>query len=232
MIGRYSPGPAPLTVPAFDTLFKSCLSFCRYLSSIKHSIILFSHCFILSLQSNVSIITNYFIHHHYLACAAGHCPRLFCTFGSSPIGTEYVTLTLTTTTHNATMKSSIASGLLAASSLLSLASADAPGTFSIKIHKNRQVERAQLAKRGTVPVTLANYEQIGLYTANATVGTPGQLLTFQVDTGSSDVWVPSSSAEICKDTKEGGCPFGSCKYHLSLSTNSHDPPLERTDSIR
>lgn len=115
------------------------------------------------------------------------------------------------------MKSSIASGLLAASSLLSLASADTPGTLSIKIHKNRHVEKAQLAKRGTVQATLANYEQVGLYAANATVGTPGQALTFQVDTGSSDVWVPSSSASICQDTREGGCPFGSCKYHLSMS---------------
>jgi predicted aspartyl protease len=115
------------------------------------------------------------------------------------------------------MKSSIVSSLLAASSLLSVASADAPGTLSIKIHKNRHVEKAQLAKRGTLQVTLANYEQVGLYAANATVGTPGQPLTFQVDTGSSDVWVPSSSAEICKDTREGGCPFGSCKYHLPMS---------------
>jgi hypothetical protein len=110
------------------------------------------------------------------------------------------------------MKSLIASGLLIASSLLSLASADAPGTFSLKIFKNREVEKAQLAKRGTLSVTLANYETIGLYAANATVGTPGQPFTFQIDTGSSDVWVPSSSASICKDTQEGGCPFGSCKY--------------------
>lgn len=115
------------------------------------------------------------------------------------------------------MKSSIASGLLAVSSLLSLASADAPGTFSVKIHKNRHVEKAQLAKRGTLSVSLGNYEQLGLYVANATVGTPGQPLTFQVDTGSSDVWVPSSSASICKDIKDGGCPFGSCKYYLSMS---------------
>lgn len=110
------------------------------------------------------------------------------------------------------MKSSTASSLLTASCLLSLVSAhDASGTFSLKIVKNRQVERAQLAKRGTLQTTLANYAQIGLYAANATVGTPPQSFSFQVDTGSSDVWVPSSSASICKDTTNGGCPFGSCK---------------------
>lgn len=109
------------------------------------------------------------------------------------------------------MKSSIVSGLLTASSLLlSFVSADdAPGTFSVKIVKNRQVERAQLAKRGTVLTTLNNFAQIGLYAANATVGTPPQSFTFQVDTGSSDVWVPSASASICEDTANGGCPFGS-----------------------
>jgi predicted aspartyl protease len=114
--------------------------------------------------------------------------------------------------YDAAMKSSIASGLLAASSLLSIVSGqDAPGTFSLKIVKNRQVEKAQLAKRGTVQTTLTNYAQAGLYAANATVGTPPQSFTFQVDTGSSDVWVPSSSASICKDVANGGCPFGSCK---------------------
>jgi hypothetical protein len=116
------------------------------------------------------------------------------------------------------MKSSIASGLLVASSLVSLTSAqDAPGTFSLKIVKNRHIERAQLAKRGTVQTTLANYEQVGLYAANATVGTPPQSFTLQVDTGSSDVWVPSSGASICTDTADGGCPFGSCKPHPSPS---------------
>jgi hypothetical protein len=128
------------------------------------------------------------------------------------------------------MKSSIASGLLAASSLLYLVSADAPGTFSVKIAKNRHVEKAQLAKRGTVQVTLANYYQVGLYAANATVGTPGQALTFQVDTGSSDVWVPSSNAAICQDTNDGGCPFGSCKLSLHVR-QSRGPMPTLTYSI-
>jgi hypothetical protein len=42
------------------------------------------------------------------------------------------------------------------------------------------------------------------------VGTPAQSLSVQIDTGSSDVWIPSSQASICSDEKDGGCPGGSC----------------------
>lgn len=35
------------------------------------------------------------------------------------------------------------------------------------------------------------------YNANLTIGTPPQQLSLQISTGSSDVWVPSSSANLC-----------------------------------
>jgi|SRR5450432_211040 Eukaryotic aspartyl protease len=108
------------------------------------------------------------------------------------------------------MKSPIFSGLLAASSLISWAYANTPGTLRLNIIKNREVERAQIQKRGTVQTTLGNEPLMGLYYANATIGTPGQEFSLQVDTGSSDVWVPSVSAPICQSTKDGGCFAGSC----------------------
>jgi hypothetical protein len=42
------------------------------------------------------------------------------------------------------------------------------------------------------------------YWVNITVGTPPQPLAVQLDTGSSDLWIPSSHADVCV----AGCPNG------------------------
>jgi len=102
------------------------------------------------------------------------------------------------------------------------------------IAKNAANEAAQLQKRqlhlqrrglggvvrveeraDTIIASLGNAVASGLYYANVTVGTPAQSLSLQIDTGSSDVWVPSSTASICEDTKDGGCPGGSFDYSNS-----------------
>lgn len=117
----------------------------------------------------------------------------------------------------------LATFLLVASSLLSSATAD--GTIRWDIQKNTANEQAQLKARsvglrrrssGTVLASLGNALQDGLYYANITVGTPGQLLNVQIDTGSSDLWVPSATAPICLNEQEGGCPGGVCKSSQSL----------------
>lgn len=79
----------------------------------------------------------------------------------------------------------------------------------------RVAERAD-----TVTASLGNAVTSGLYYANVTVGTPAQALSLQIDTGSSDVWVPSSSASICEDTRDGGCPGGSCMYIHTSEVNT------------
>lgn len=104
-------------------------------------------------------------------------------------------------------------------------------TVQLGINKNHANEAAQLQKRqqyiqrrgtrdavriaeraDTITASLGNAVTSGLYYANVTVGTPAQQLSLQIDTGSSDVWVPSSSAPICEDIRDGGCPGGSCMY--------------------
>lgn len=118
--------------------------------------------------------------------------------------------------------------LLLSSSLLSSAGANTVQMSIAKNHANEaeQLQRRQqhLQRRGmgeamrveeradTVTANLGNAVTSGLYYANVTVGTPAQALSLQIDTGSSDVWVPSSSASICEDTRDGGCPGGSCMY--------------------
>lgn len=93
-------------------------------------------------------------------------------------------------------------------------------SLHLDIQRNNVVRDAQLQKRATqnfhakrgdsVVASLSNSLMQGLYFANVTVGTPGQNLALQIDTGSSDTWVPSSSATLCRSPKLGGCPDGSC----------------------
>lgn len=121
---------------------------------------------------------------------------------------------------------------MASLALLLLATSASANTVSFNIARNADVETAQLERRqlerstaplykraGTVTATLTNAEVQGLYFANVTVGTPGQALALQIDTGSSDVWVPSSSAALCGNAKEGGCPNGEFTSSKSSTFN-------------
>jgi predicted aspartyl protease len=107
-------------------------------------------------------------------------------------------------------------------------SASASATVQLNIARNPAVQAAQLEARsnylrsrslegratsGTVTEALTNDLQAGLYAANITVGTPGQSLSIQIDTGSSDVWVPAKGLEICSEPEAagGGCDGGTCE---------------------
>ncbi|KAI1423201.1 aspartic peptidase domain-containing protein [Xylaria sp. FL1777] len=71
---------------------------------------------------------------------------------------------------------------------------------------------------GSVLEVITNEQTRGGYFASCTVGTPAQDLTLQLDTGSSDIWVPASSASVCQDNSQGGgCTFGSYDADKSSS---------------
>lgn len=58
-------------------------------------------------------------------------------------------------------------------------------------------QRDRLRKRAsTVQVTLDN--EATLYFANVTLGTPGQPLRLDIDTGSSDLWANSANSDLCQ----------------------------------
>lgn len=103
---------------------------------------------------------------------------------------------------------SLCAYLAAAAGLASLAhavDAPAPKVVGFDIAKSRRralanLARRNLARRDTVSATLANYRS--LYQINVTVGTPGQRIGLQIDTGSSDVWFPYAASVQCT---EGGC---------------------------
>ncbi|KAH8669449.1 aspartic peptidase domain-containing protein [Tricladium varicosporioides] len=119
--------------------------------------------------------------------------------------------------------------LIIGASIASLASAN---TLQMDIARNPIVHESQLRRRqlenqlasrglearaGTVTAGLFNDLQAGLYEANITIGTPGQTLQVQIDTGSSDVWVPSSSLQICSQpvSSGGGCDGGTFNSRAS-----------------
>jgi hypothetical protein len=123
--------------------------------------------------------------------------------------------------------------LLTTTTLFSLLFALASAQLRLDVQKNfdaqdKQLKARRLARRGlseradSVLVGLTNDEVEGLYFANITVGTPGQSLGVQIDTGSSDVWVPSSTAGFCQDVREGGCPLGTCEFYVPVPRTRWD----------
>jgi len=70
----------------------------------------------------------------------------------------------------------------------------------------------ELLKRAPVQAGLGNALQQGLYYANISVGTPFQEFQVQIDTGSSDLWIPSATAAYCQRQRGRACLGGACKF--------------------
>lgn len=94
-----------------------------------------------------------------------------------------------------------------------------PGVLQLDIHERRSVAPA-LARRSeqTVEEVITNEKQRGGYFSTCTVGTPPQDVILLLDTGSSDTWIPASSAAICsKEHSDDPCPLGSCESAIPIS---------------
>ncbi|KAK0730286.1 mitochondrial elongation factor g 1-like protein [Lasiosphaeris hirsuta] len=92
------------------------------------------------------------------------------------------------------------------------------GVIQWDIQKRQQPQDfTRLRKRAsTFEEVVTNEDTRGGYFATCRMGTPGQDLTLQLDTGSSDIWVPDSSAKVCRDVNTGGCTLGT--FNPSKST--------------
>lgn len=91
--------------------------------------------------------------------------------------------------------------------LLLAPATSAAGTVQWDIHKHHPKARFGRRAADTYEGEITNEVTRGGYFATCTLGTPGQNLTLQLDTGSSDIWVPWDQATVCEEDK---CNFGNC----------------------
>ncbi|KAF2664525.1 acid protease [Microthyrium microscopicum] len=88
-----------------------------------------------------------------------------------------------------------------------------PGVLGLTFEKRRAdpstLPPSRLRKRASsAQATLYNSQGALLYLVNSTVGTPGQNIGLQLDTGSSDIWVPWAKSTVCT-AKGSVCSSGS-----------------------
>lgn len=101
---------------------------------------------------------------------------------------------------------------LATSSLLASVASAQVVQWDIEKRDN-SVPKLTRRADGTVVEVITNEKTRGGYFASCSVGTPAQKITLQLDTGSSDIWVPASTASVCEPQGQG-CTFGSCECVL------------------
>lgn len=58
------------------------------------------------------------------------------------------------------------------------------------------------------------------YLINVTIGTPGQPFSVQLDTGSSDIWIPSIESDVCREDEQDCQALG--QYDSSASSSYVD----------
>lgn len=86
----------------------------------------------------------------------------------------------------------------------------------------RQLPGTTTTALATDTAALLNNVTAGAYVTTVQVGTPPQQLTLQVDTGSSDLWLPSVTAPTCVRGGPNGCFYGSCKLCVAERGSSMD----------
>ena len=88
-----------------------------------------------------------------------------------------------------------------------------PKVFGLKFAKvKKDVAQSGFQRRANT-VSEPLYNGQNLYIANISIGTPPQEMSVQLDTGSSDLWVPASDSNICQ---EPSCDaWGSFDYQAS-----------------
>lgn len=102
---------------------------------------------------------------------------------------------------------------LTSSAVCAMAISGSLAAMSLKIARGPSpptVSRKELQGRSTITEALGNNFTGQSYIAQVTIGTPGQDISLAIDTGSSDTWVLSTTADLCTNAdlqaqEESGC---------------------------
>ena len=111
--------------------------------------------------------------------------------------------------------------LSAAAAILSLAvpSLAEPAVLGVSFKKDIRRDSTHLhrlaRRQNSISATIENADL--LYLINVTIGTPPQPFSLQLDTGSSDIWVPATNAQICQQNPQGCEVFGALNPNTSTT---------------
>ncbi|KIW80240.1 hypothetical protein Z517_06855 [Fonsecaea pedrosoi CBS 271.37] len=111
--------------------------------------------------------------------------------------------------------------LLAGTAIAALATscAASPGYLKLGLQRRAPPEGRLIRRQdsgGSVDALVTQNTNKAEYLVNITVGTPPQDLSVTLDTGSSDLWIPASSAKLCQ---QGKCDLGAFDPSKSSTYN-------------
>ncbi|KAI9766814.1 MAG: hypothetical protein M1840_006289 [Geoglossum simile] len=119
----------------------------------------------------------------------------------------------------------IATGVLSlGAGAIRLVERDQPAVVQFSIERRKvgsPIERDRLRRRQSQTITQILDNELSLYFANVTMGTPPQNLRLHIDTGSSDLWTNSAQSKLCKSSKGTLCAASGVYNANSSSTYKH-----------